>query len=409
MAAEGFAVIDFETTGLFPGGHDRVIEVAVVHADQNGQVTGQWETLINPERDLGRQDIHHIRASDVMDAPRFKQIASRLVELLENRVIVAHNASFDIRFLLSELERVGYSLRFKPCDLCTMQLAREFLPGSRRSLADCCDAYDITIGEAHRASADALATAQLLECYIAGSPNWPGWADRLAAAEQLAWPKLDTTRTEWMPRPDTTSAPRVHFLERITRKVPEYVGPDECNDYLALLDRALLDRHLSVHESRGLVELAEILGISRTTVEDLHLEYFAAVAVAAWSDGVLTDDERGDLRAVGEMLDISPMVVEGAMVKPSLTSAEATHIVAEFELQPGDLVVLTGEMSRPRNDWDRELEFHGFTPWNAVTKKVKLVAAADPDSMSGKARKARDYGIPVVAESWLLERWPLCH
>ena len=409
MAAEGFAVIDFETTGLFPGGHDRVIEVAVVHADQNGRVTGQWETLINPERDLGRQDIHHIRASDVMDAPRFKQIASRFVELLENRVIVAHNASFDIRFLLAELERVGYSPRSKLCDLCTMQLAREFLPGSRRSLADCCDAYDITIGEAHRASADALATAQLLECYIAGSPNWPGWGDRLAAAEQLAWPKLDTTRTEWMPRPDTTSAPRVHFLERITRKVPEYVGPDECNDYLALLDRALLDRHLSVHESRGLVELAEILGISRTTVEDLHLEYFAAVAVAAWSDGVLTDDERGDLRAVGEMLDISPMVVEGAMVKPSLTSAEATHIVAEFELQPGDLVVLTGEMSRPRNDWDRELEFHGFTPWNAVTKKVKLVAAADPDSMSGKARKARDYGIPVVAESWLLERWPLCH
>ena len=300
MAAEGFAVIDFETTGLFPGGHDRVIEVAVVHADQNGRVTGQWETLINPERDLGRQDIHHIRASDVMDAPRFKQIASRFVELLENRVIVAHNASFDIRFLLAELERVGYSPRSKLCDLCTMQLAREFLPGSRRSLADCCDAYDITIGEAHRASADALATAQLLECYIAGSPNWPGWGDRLAAAEQLAWPKLDTTRTEWMPRPDTTSAPRVHFLERITRKVPEYVGPDECNDYLALLDRALLDRHLSVHESRGLVELAEILGISRTTVEDLHLEYFAAVAVAAWSDGVLTDDERGDLRAVDE-------------------------------------------------------------------------------------------------------------
>ena len=116
MAAEGFAVIDFETTGLFPGGHDRVIEVAVVHTDQNGQVTGQWETLINPERDLGRQDIHHIRASDVMDAPRFEQIASRLVELLENRVIVAHNASFDIRFLLAELERVGYSPRSQLCD-----------------------------------------------------------------------------------------------------------------------------------------------------------------------------------------------------------------------------------------------------------------------------------------------------
>ncbi len=71
--------------------------------------------------------------------------------------------------------------------------------------------------------------------------------------------------------------------------------------------------------------------------------------------------------------------------------------------------MLTGEMTRARADWYRELGFHGFTTWEAVTKKVKLVAAADPDSLSGKARKARDYGIPVVGESWLLERWPNCH
>ena len=65
MPGPGFAVIDFETTGLSPAKHDRVIEVAVVHVDENGRVEGQWETLINPGRDLGRQDIHRIRASDI--------------------------------------------------------------------------------------------------------------------------------------------------------------------------------------------------------------------------------------------------------------------------------------------------------------------------------------------------------
>jgi len=45
----------------------------------------------------------------------------------------------------------------------------------------------------------------------------------------------------------------------------------------------------------------------------------------------------------------------------------------------------------------------GYTPWNGVTKKVKLVINADPDSLSGKTKKARDYGIPVVVESALLE------
>ncbi len=60
-------------------------------------------------------------------------------------------------------------------------------------------------------------------------------------------------------------------------------------------------------------------------------------------------------------------------------------------------------MSRPRSDWHRELEAGGFVPCDAVTKKVKLVVAADPDSLSGKARKARDYGIPVVSEAGLAQ------
>jgi DNA polymerase-3 subunit epsilon len=211
-----------------------------------------------------------------------------------------------------------------------------------------------------------------------------------------------------MPRPAVTDAPPVHFLQRITVKLPEYAGPDECNDYLALLDRALLDRQLSVHESRGLVELAENLGISRNTVEDLHREYFSAVAAVAWADGVLTEDEKADLEAVGALLAIPVTLIRDAMIQP--LSPSAVPVLANvFELLAGDLVVLTGEMSRPRSDWDRDLDFHGFTTWDAVTKKVKLVAAADPDSLSGKARKARDYGIPVVAESWLLERWPRCH
>lgn len=406
MSAAGFAVIDFETTGLFPEQHDRAVEVAIVHTDEFGRVTGQWDTLINPQRDLGPQRIHHIQAADAMDAPTFAQIAGRLVELLEGRVLVAHNASFDTRLLLAELARLGYVPSSPLVELCTMKLARDILPGSGRSLADCCDAYDIAIGDAHRASADALATARLLECYIRSAPDWDGWQHQLDRASGTTWLPLDLPRAEWMPRPAVTDAPPVHFLQRITVKLPEYAGPDECNDYLALLDRALLDRQLSVHETRGLVDLAGNLGIDRATVEDLHREYFAAVAAVAWSDGVLTEDEKADLKAVGELLAIPAALVSDAMVPP-LVSAPA--LVNLFELQPGDLVVLTGEMSRPRSDWDRDLDFHGFTTWDAVTKKVKLVAAADPDSLSGKARKARDYGIPVVAESWLLERWPHCH
>lgn len=400
MPAPGFAVIDFETTGLFPGGHDRVIEVAIVRVSTNGQIEGQWETLINPGRDLGRQDIHRVRAADVMNAPAFAQVAPQLLDLLEGRVVVAHNAGFDIRFLLAELARAGHVVTEPVISLCTMQLAREFLPGTGRSLADCCAAYDIDLTGAHRASVDAFATAELLGCYIEGAADPALWADALDLAAAYRWPNVSAPARPWFARPavqldQTASA----FLERITTRLPEITGSAEHQEYLALLDRCLLDRHLSAHEAQALVMLAEELGLSRHRCELLHVEYFTVLARIAWADGVLTTAEMADLVDVANLLDIEADALDAALDAP--TPSPVTLTTAHFELHLGDLVVLTGEMMRPRSDWESELLARGFAPKSAVTKKVTLLVAADPDSLSGKARKARDYGIPIVGEAAL--------
>ncbi|TFB73202.1 DNA polymerase III subunit epsilon [Cryobacterium glaciale] len=396
----GFAVIDFETTGLFAGGSHRVIEVAVAHVSADGQIEGQWETLINPGRDLGRQDIHRVRAADVMNAPSFVEIAPQLVALLDGRVIVAHNAAFDTRFLLAELARAGYPIFEPVISLCTMQLARDFLPGTGRSLADCCAAYDIDLTGAHRASVDTYATAQLLSHYISGAADPILWADALDLAAAYRWPTLSLSERPWFPRPDfATEQTASAFLERISVRLPEITGPAEHQDYLALLDRCLLDRQLSTHEAQALVQLAEELGLSRHRCELLHGEYFAALARIAWGDGVLTTDEMADLVDVANLLDISADALDAALDEPE--EAIVAVASAHFELHLGDLVVLTGDMTRPRSDWESELLARGFAPKSAVTKKVTLLVAADPDSLSGKARKARDYGIPIVGEAAL--------
>ncbi|MGO4103390.1 hypothetical protein AB4Y63_05510 [Leifsonia sp. YAF41] len=75
------------------------------------------------------------------------------------------------------------------------------------------------------------------------------------------------------------------FIERITLKLPEYGGPTEYLDHLALLDRCLLDRSLSAHETSALVGLAEDLGLDRNTCIALHLEYFESPARVAWPMG----------------------------------------------------------------------------------------------------------------------------
>ncbi len=72
-----------------------------------------------------------------------------------------------------------------------------------------------------------------------------------------------------------------------------------------------------------------------------------------------------------------------------------------FRLHRGDRVVLTGAMERSRDEWIYTLEGLGLVVWPTVTMQVSLVIAADVDSESTKARKAREYGIPIVDEAWL--------
>lgn len=397
VAGRGFAVIDFETTGLLPEYHHRAVEVAVVHLDPDGIVTGHWDTLINPRRDLGPQRIHGIAAKDILGAPIFEEVAAQLIELLSGRVIVAHNASFDLRFLDAELDRLDYWRGDPWVSACTMLLARRHLGGGL-SLADCCDAFGIPLDGAHRASVDALATARLLEAFLASSPG-SEWSEMLAAAPVL--PELKAPRAQWLAR-GSSVATAVSFLERIVVRIPDVSDTEEQAQYLALIDRCLIDRYLSEHEKAELVALADRTGIGRDTALRLHREYFVALGHAAWADGILTEDEASDLELVAALLDIPDALRDEVLSTPDtrLTSSPAV-LLQGFALAPGDEIVLTGDMSRVRSEWEDDLRAAGYVPKAAVTKRVAVVVAADPDSLSGKARKARDYGIPVVGEAWL--------
>ena len=196
--------------------------------------------------------------------------------------------------------------------------------------------------------------------------------------------------------------PQPHFLERLVNRTPEATGPDEHTAYLAMLDRALMDRQISLSEANGLVTLADSLGISRSTAEQLHITYMISMLAAAWDDGVVTADEEADLRLVADLLDISPESISQGLAAPVAgQDADTGAAVQSLVLAAGDKIVLTGEMSRDRNDIESELRAAGFVPHPAITKAVKLLVAADPDSLSGKAKKARSYGITVVGEPYL--------
>ena len=117
------AVIDVETTGLNPYRHDRVVEVAAVLVVPGQGISAELATLVNPERDIGPTSVHGLTASDIINAPRFAQIAGHLAEFLCGSIaLVGHNVRFDVSFLQSEYSRIGVEMpRYASLD--TMALA----------------------------------------------------------------------------------------------------------------------------------------------------------------------------------------------------------------------------------------------------------------------------------------------
>jgi len=392
MSTVGYAVVDVETTGLFPGRHDRVIEIGVVLVDREGRQVDEWSTLVNPARDLGPQHIHGIQSGDVLRAPTFAEIAGDLAARLTGRVVVAHNLNFDLRFLAAEYARLSTPV---PLDydrgLCTMLLSGSYLDSPARSLSACCDSAGLPHVHTHSALHDARACAGLLNFFIRAAGRPEPWLDLFETARQ-SWPALPPPCDRTAARTFVDATPPV-FLERLIDRLPRVPQPPRADEYLALLDRALLDRALSASEQDGLIDLAGALELTYSDALALHRDYLTALARAAWSDGIVTDDERLDLKAVADLLGLTGHDVDIAL-RDAPTSQEPERW-GQFRLRQGDVIAFTGQMTGHRDEWEARATRHGLQV-GSVTKRTRLLVAADPDSLSGKAAKARRYGIPIV-------------
>lgn len=196
-----YVVVDVETTGGQPWGVDRVTEVAAVYVDGD-RVEVAFESLINPGRPIPWHITRLTGISDAMvrEAPRFEDIAGEFAAHLVGRVFVAHNARFDFGFLDAEFSRVAPTPlgSLVTGQLCTVRLARRLLSHLPRRNLDAVSAhYGVSISDRHRASGDALATAQVLRGLLRdashrGVHTW-GDLDALlsrgtARRKRTAWP-----------------------------------------------------------------------------------------------------------------------------------------------------------------------------------------------------------------------------
>ena len=157
-----YVITDIETTGG-NARREKITEIAIYKFNGN-EIVDELTTLVNPERHIPQQiqQLTGITNDMVADAPRFYEIAKRVVEITRDCVFVAHNAAFDYNFIQHEFKALGYEYQREY--LCTVKLSRKLMPGlPSYSLGILAEHLGLQIKNRHRAAGDALATVELFK------------------------------------------------------------------------------------------------------------------------------------------------------------------------------------------------------------------------------------------------------
>ena len=160
LIPKDFIAFDFETTGFAPP--CKIIEIGAVRV-LDGLITEEFQTFINPCCAIPRQitELTGIHQHMVANAPIIESALLRFIIFLGDLPIAAHNASFDMKFLNYEANRLGYHLKNQVVD--TLALSRAHFPRlNNHKLATVAQYIGITNEKEHRGLYDAIVVAGIL-------------------------------------------------------------------------------------------------------------------------------------------------------------------------------------------------------------------------------------------------------
>ena len=405
IAHGSVAVLDVETTGLHPKYGNRIVEIAIVVIGSNGVVEKEFVSLVNPNRDVGPTKIHNIYASDIINAPKFEDIAGHILEALQGCVaIVGHNVRFDKGFLRHEFERIEVELP-EYFSLCTM-----YLSGGGK-LFDCCERFGVEVGDIqHEALVDARFTAKLFTLSLPGNEEE---LDELLSSKPIDWPTVTKTNAVLLTRQEAEfkKSEPPPYLEKLLKRTHENASDLKFTEaqinYIDMLDRALEDRIVDEAEAKALFETAIEWGLSGKQILDIHENYLIKVVTVAMEDGVISDFEMKDLLMVATLLGKKEVDVINIINKNKVSPMKKDNLPSKsIEDFKGKKVCFTGELfcsidgvpiSRKKA---QELSIEaGLEVLERVTKELEILVVADPNTLSGKAKKAKIYGVRILHEN----------
>ena len=387
-------ILDTEATGF--RADDRVVEIGVRQIDRSGRVLQEFESLINPQRDIPNVHVHGVSSSHVRDAPIFSEIAGRLVEILAaSDFVCAYNLSPGWSLLSSEFSRIGYHLPRTESRCLTRFFAR-LDSRAPRNLGDLLAYHGIRVEDSQSALTQVQGAGALLSRYL-GCFDWN-------VREQAFWPMFDFgSQKQPLPRgKGEKKGSKPCALSRLMSRLPLHPQEPELDSYLLLLDDVFSDAELEDSEALELYGLAYQLGMSSEDVARAHELYLEELLSIARKDGFISEAERKHLRIVSEALDVDfedqGETLEGLKLFPRDLEGKRVCFLSDLNgLQPG--------VRSEKAELIHLAESAGLVVDSEVDSELDLMVSNDTFSRSTEARKAREYGIPIVAEdifrSWV--------
>ncbi|MBV7441511.1 3'-5' exonuclease [Weeksellaceae bacterium TAE3-ERU29] len=160
-----YAILDIEATGGKKG-EEKIIDLAIYQFDGE-EITDQFGSMINPERSIDQyvQKLTGITDKMVRRAPKFYELAKRVIEITQDCVIVGHGVVFDYRMLRQEFKSLGFDFERETLD--TLELSQRLIPEEESySLGKLCKSLGIPVNNRHRAQGDTLATLELFKLLL---------------------------------------------------------------------------------------------------------------------------------------------------------------------------------------------------------------------------------------------------
>ena len=159
-----YVVFDVETTGLSPASGDRIVEIGAVKL-RNGQIVDEWESFVNPERDIPIEatNVNNITNEMVSDAPLSADVMPQFLNFVGGACLCGHNVKFDLEFVCHELSLVSRKFHDQTPAIDTLAMAKRLIPHLNSfRLASLAQSLGVPIKETHRALADVKLTANVL-------------------------------------------------------------------------------------------------------------------------------------------------------------------------------------------------------------------------------------------------------